>query len=144
MASHKVLRSIAHNMVHGFTSMMNYIDDDYAMGHILKAARATGNNTITIDLLQKTIEPPTFHTAAILKSAHRHMEWFPNLVSTTGSSVDFVAKAVIQITYDLDTTRPCPNDPRYIESPYSAVGRLVDDRGKIYEATLEGWWFPES
>jgi hypothetical protein len=36
MPRHKVLKGIAHNIGHSFTSLMNYAKDDYSMGHILR------------------------------------------------------------------------------------------------------------
>jgi hypothetical protein len=42
MPRFKVLKSVAHNIGHSFTSLMNYSRDDYSMGHILRFARETG------------------------------------------------------------------------------------------------------
>jgi hypothetical protein len=45
----KVLKGVAHNIGDSFTSLMNYCADDYSMGHILRFARESGINTLTID-----------------------------------------------------------------------------------------------
>ncbi len=39
MPGYKVLKGVAHNVGHSFTSLMNYADDDYTMGHILRFVR---------------------------------------------------------------------------------------------------------
>ena len=43
MPGYKVLKGVAHNVGHSFTSLMNYADDDYTMGYILRFARDAGN-----------------------------------------------------------------------------------------------------
>jgi hypothetical protein len=40
------------NIGHSFISLMNHSRDDYSMGHILRFARETGLNTVTIDLMK--------------------------------------------------------------------------------------------
>lgn len=57
MARYKVLKSVAHNIGHSFTSLMNYVDDDYVMGHILHFARQTGRDTLTIDFVKGDAGP---------------------------------------------------------------------------------------
>src|ERR1700733_7773281 len=47
----KILKGVAHNIGSSFTSLMNYSGDDYSMGHILRFARESGINSLTIDLL---------------------------------------------------------------------------------------------
>ena len=51
MPRFKVLKGVAHNIGDSFTSLMNYSADDYSLGHILRFARESGINILTIDLL---------------------------------------------------------------------------------------------
>jgi len=51
MPRYKVLKGVAHNIGHSFTSLMNYAIDDYTMGHVLRLARQTGRDTLIIDLV---------------------------------------------------------------------------------------------
>jgi hypothetical protein len=53
----KVLKGVAHNVGSSFTSLVNYAADDYSMGHILRFARESGRDTLTIDLLNGTGSP---------------------------------------------------------------------------------------
>jgi len=55
----KVLKGVAHNIGSSFTSLMNYADDDYSLGHLLRFARQSGMNTLKIDLLSGLGEPKT-------------------------------------------------------------------------------------
>jgi hypothetical protein len=53
-----VLRAeFPHNVGTSFTSLMNYATDDYSMGHILRFARESRRDTLTIDLLNGTGDP---------------------------------------------------------------------------------------
>jgi len=65
MAKYKVLKSVAHSVGHSFTSSMNYAGDDYVMGHLLRFARATNQDTLLIDLMTGTAHP-----AALLQPPH--------------------------------------------------------------------------
>jgi hypothetical protein len=51
MPRYKVLKGVAHNIGHSFTSLMNYAIDDYTMGHILRLARKSGKDTLIIDFI---------------------------------------------------------------------------------------------
>lgn len=57
MTSHKPLKSVSHNFGHSFISLMNYINDDDFMGHILKQARKTKCNKLSVDILKNIAEP---------------------------------------------------------------------------------------
>lgn len=52
MTSHKPLKSVSHNFGHSFISLMNYINDDYFMGHLLNQARKTKCNKLNVDILK--------------------------------------------------------------------------------------------
>lgn len=57
MARYKVLKSVTHSMAHSFTSLMNYAEDDYVMGHLLREARETHRATLRVDLLTGVASP---------------------------------------------------------------------------------------
>ena len=57
MARYKVLKGVAHNIGHSFVSLMNYAVDDYVMGHLLRFARQTRRDTLTIDFVSGEAGP---------------------------------------------------------------------------------------
>ena len=65
MISHKPLKSVSHNFGHSFISLMNYINDDYFMGHLLKQARKTNCSKLTVDILKNLAEPTELLTVPI-------------------------------------------------------------------------------
>ena len=144
MPSHKPLKSVSHNFGHSFISLMNYINDDYFMGHLLKQARKTKCNKLTVDILKNIAEPTLLLTDQIRQSIEHWNKWFPTLVESSGSTMDYISSSTMTIEFDLLQTRPYPSDNRITENPFTCEIVIVDDRGKEYKHKHEGWWFPET
>lgn len=144
MPSHKSLKSISHNFGHSFISFMNYINDDYFLGHLLKQVRQTKLNRLEVDILNKTAKPEELLTKPIRDSIGYWNEWFPSLVESSGSTMEFIKAATMVIEFDLQKARPYENDNNFLENPFSCEIKIIDDRGKEYKHKHEGWWFPES
>jgi hypothetical protein len=143
MARYKVLKSVAHNFGHSFTSLMNFADDDYVMGRILRLARLTGRDTLTIDFVKGEIGPTELLAQPFSEVLARYLDWFWHLVQSQGSDRSFVQTATMTLRYDIAIRRPLPRAPHIFESPYVCDVRITDIRGKKYEAHFEGWWHPE-
>lgn len=143
MASHKPLKSVSHNFGHSFISLMNYVKDDYTLGHLLNQARQTNINKLTVDILKKLAEPTELLTPEIKSSIERWNKWFPTLVESSGSTMEFVNSATMTIEFDLQKIRPYNNNSDLLESPFICEIVIIDDRGKEYKHKHEGWWFPE-
>ncbi|MEP5363489.1 MAG: hypothetical protein ABJQ37_06605 [Reichenbachiella sp.] len=144
MSSHKHLKSVSHNFGHSFISLMNYIGNDYFMGELLKQARKTGLDRLSVDILNNTAEPSDLLTKPMTKSIDYWNKWFPQLVEDSGSSMNFVSKATMVIQYDLKLARPYSSDSKYLENPFNCTITITDNRGKEYSHRHEGWWFPEN
>lgn len=144
MPSHKPLKSVSHNFGHSFISLMNYINDDYILGHLLKQARLTNITRLEVDILNSTAEPQELLTTPIRDSIGYWNSWFSKLVIDSGSSMDYVSSASMTIEFDLLTARPCFYDNRILENPFTCEIKIIDDRGKEYKYKHEGWWFPET
>lgn len=144
MISHKPLKSVSHNFGHSFISLMNYINDDYFMGHLLKQARKTNFNRLTVDILKNIAEPTELLNDQIKQSVEHWNNWFPTLVKSSGSTMDYVSSATMTIEFDLQKTRPYASNSDYLESPFICEIVIIDDRNKEYKHKHEGWWFPET
>jgi len=143
MASHKVLRSVTRSLADSFTSLMNYRGDDYVMGHLLTAARASGASSLHVDLLRGEGTPAELMIGPVAGSVMDYCASFPSLVQRSGSDIAFVQAAELNLDYDLAVSRPYRLFPSVIESPYVCLVTIQDDRGRYYESRLTGWWFPE-
>lgn len=144
MTSHKPLKSVSHNFGHSFISLMNYINDDYFMGHLLKQARKKKCNTLSVDILKNLAEPTELLTDQIKSSIEHWNKWFPTLVESSGSSMNYVSSATMTIEFDLQQTRQYASNSDYLESPFVREIIIIDDRNKEYKHKHEGWWFPET
>ncbi len=144
MTSHKPLKSVSHNFGHSFISLMNYIHNDYVLGHLLKQARLTNLNKLSVDILAETASPEALLTKPIQDSINYWCKWFPNLVNSSGSKMEFVSKATMTIEFDLTKSRPYPQDNQFTENPFTCEIIITDDRGKEYKHEHTGWWFPET
>ncbi len=144
MTSHKPLKSVAHNFGHSFISLMNYINDDYFMGHLLTQARKINCSKLTINIIKNIAEPTELLTTPIKQSIEYWNKWFPELVESSGSTIDFVNSAIMTIEFDLKQSRPYSGNKDYLESPFVCEVVIIDDRKKKYKTKHEGWWFPET
>src|SRR6476660_9897034 len=108
MPRFKVLKGVAHNVGHSFASLMNYSVDDYSMGHILRFARETGLDTLTIDFITGEGRPAALLRDPISDLAHRYTKMFWNLVARSGSDRSLVQSATLIFKYDLQSFRPGP------------------------------------
>jgi hypothetical protein len=143
LPSHKPLKSVSHNFSHSFISLMNYINDDYFLGHLLKQARATKLSNLQIDVLKNKASPDPLLTKEVSLSTEYWNKWFPRLVESSGSSMAFVKSATMTIELDLNTIRPYSSNNDLTESPFSCEMSIIDDRGKEYKYRHVGWWYPE-
>jgi len=123
---------------------MNYWGDDYVMGHLLRSARATRQRTIVIDLSSGQAAPDNLLTPPVRRSIKSYCAWFPKLVASHRTSLEFVRAARLSIDFDLSTSRPNSYDSQYLESPYICRVDIQDDRGKVWTAELRDWWHAEA
>jgi hypothetical protein len=110
----------------------------------LKQARKTKYNKLTVDILKNLAEPKELLTDQIKSSIEHWNKWFPTLVESSGSTMEFVSSATMTIEIDLQQTRPYSGSTDHIESPFVCVIVITDDRRKEYKHKHEGWWFPET
>ena len=123
---------------------MNYINDDYFLGHLLTQSRKTKCNKLTVDILRNIAEPTELLTEEIKSSIEKWNKWFPSLVESSGSTMNFVSSATMEIEFDLEQTLPYSTDGRILQSPFTCEITIIDDRGKLYKNKHEGWWYPET
>jgi hypothetical protein len=135
----KVLKGVAHNIGSSFTSLMNYASDDYYMGHILRYARETGIDTLTIDLLTGLGNPESLLKEPISGLPNWYSQMFLRLVESAGSDRKLVQSATLKLVYDLNRNRPSPI-PGEPQTAFACDVSIVDTRGKDYAAHFDGWW----
>lgn len=143
MPSHKVLKSVVASVAGSFTSLMNYSDGDYVMGHLVRAIWASGDPELRVDLISGQASPESLLVRPVADAVRHYSKRFPELVSRHRSSMNFVSQAQLVVRFDPAIKRPVRLHSTLLESPYTCTVSLTDDRGKVYTASLSGWWFPE-
>ncbi len=115
---YSVLKSVAHNFSHSFVSFMNYVDDGYVIDDLRQLARQANGERISIHWL-----PDSKHQAPlpqrVLKSIDNYKAWLPNLVSSSGASIE----AIREFRTDIFLK---PNKQIAVEA------HLIDDRGTAH------------
>jgi hypothetical protein len=143
MPRYKVLKSVAYNIGHSFTSLMNYAGDDYVMGHVLRLARSSGRDTLHIDFVSGEAGPPELLANPISEVPTRYIDAFWDLVQRNGSDRSLVKAATLTLRYNIGVRRPHLQMPELIQSPYDCDVQITDSRGRLYKAHFDGWWHPE-
>jgi len=143
MAKYKVLKSISHNFGHSFISLMNWAYSDYIMGHIIKSARENNESKLTLDILAKSWGPTKLVTPIIAENLKRYCEHFPQLVTSSNSSMELIKEAKMILLIDLSKERIYKENPKYIENYFELTVEIIDDRDKKYISEFKDWWYPE-
>jgi hypothetical protein len=145
-ASHKALKGIVRNVTESFSSLTNYCDGDYVMGHIVYQSWFSNIDFISIDLLNGTYSPKDAMSNSIIKSIKGYIKYFPDLVERSGSNISYIQEAKMTISVKSNIKRRY--EVRYVgsiffESPFACQTIIIDDRNKEYRYLKEGWWYPE-
>jgi hypothetical protein len=150
MARYKVLKSVAHNLAHSFASDVSWVDGDYALGHLLRRAVATGQSEVSVDLMSGDVRPPGFGETAGGRYLEQMSAWFRDwLVPVNDTSLDYIIAAQMVIDFDLASLAPA-HKPWLRQSPealepgcsYRISVSITDDRGREWGAMLTGTQYP--
>ena len=142
MARFKVLGSVAHNFGHSFTSLMNYRADDYIMGHLVARSFETGAPELSVDVLKGVASPPELLTGPIRDSVSSYCTWFPKLLASHQSALEFVRRVELRVKFDLTSAWQDKTNGS-VHAPYVCRVLIEDSRGRPWTAELRGSWYSE-
>ena len=137
---YKVIKSAAHNLGHSFTSAMNYGPDDYVMSYLVRAALASGQEELQVDLLSGVAGPPALLDGPLVASVARYREWLPKLVASHSVRPEAVVAAGMTLRIGIQRASDDIGFRGHVEVPYECVVTLTDDRGKEHVGGTRGWW----
>lgn len=137
---YKVIKSAAHNFGHSFVSTMNYLADDYVMSHLARAAVASGEAELRVDLISGHAEPAALVTPPVSESIEDRLVWFPHLLASHGITPSVICGAKMSIRYDLARRSPDMAFPGYFQMPFTCTVEILDDRGKVHVGEVRDWW----
>jgi hypothetical protein len=131
---YKAIKSAAHNFAHSFVSSMNYVGDDYVIGHLARAAVASGEPEFRVDLLTGDAGPSAFLTEPVTSSLEWHVPWFGGLLKSQGVQMGAVREAAMRLRFDLSRLDVRGLKPAMV--PFECEVEITDDRGIVHVGTV--------
>jgi hypothetical protein len=139
----KALKSVAHDEVESFTSLMNYWGNNYVMELIIISAWNTGKSELKIDFINGKTNITPLMTLPVRQSVNSYIIKFPDFVKRSQSDISVVKKAEMTIT--IQHFQDSSNQHQKPRSAfYHCKFEIVDDRGKIYSYEKKDWWSLET
>jgi len=137
---YKVIKSVAHNFGHSFVSLMNYRADDYVMSYLVRAALASGQAELRIDLTTGQASPQALLTPPVRESVASYVAWLPKLLQSHRVRPDAVISASMILHLALGRVSDDIGFKNHVEVPFECLVTLVDDRGREHIGRTTGWW----
>lgn len=138
---YKPIRSAIHNFAASFCSTLNYVDNDYGIEHVARAAYEARVNQVIIHwlrdgkvLLPTTVEPTQVANRRVRETLARYAARWPGLLNSMGLTVEQFGR--IDMRWDFDWTMPHPF------GPLTLTMEAEDDRGKLYEVRVKDFGQP--
>lgn len=134
MGRRKHFKHIVHNLTCTFISRNNDVDGYWGIGKLYSHMDQSGASHVAIDLLTKTIQPPTQDFDTLV-------EHYATWLSTQIAQNDLPRESLITA----EITIACfPNEPTkafgdYAPHRMNCRVRLADDKGKVYDAEKNVW-----
>ncbi|SDN14867.1 hypothetical protein SAMN05518871_103433 [Psychrobacillus sp. OK028] len=138
MAKLKLLKSIGHNTVHSFLSLMNYRDDGYVIEHLFNIAKEKNMESLVIDILGGSINPKAFEIPVIKGALNDLGKNFEKLLKGENISLDNVKSATAAIEFNLENPH-IGISGKELET-YNCLVEIVDKNGKAYKKIVKEWW----
>ena len=140
MAKYRVLPSAAHNYGASFISVMNMAPDDYAMCHLLRAARRSGAGELRVDLMTGTAEPAELVPPPVAESIRAYCAGFGPHVQRSGAALDMVSRAELRVRVAWGRVIGAPQPDEVFHARLHCEVCIVDDRGKEHVGRTEEAW----
>jgi hypothetical protein len=133
------LRSIAQGAIEDFTSLMNHVEGDAVMGHVARAARATGATTLRVDLLADRAEDSALLVPPVREAVLALAAWLREQLARDRAGAPDIRAAEMIVTMDPATRRTNRIDGAE-ELPFTCAVRLTDARGAVHSWRITDWW----
>lgn len=142
--------SIASGMVHSFVSRNNDLGGYWGIGVLYLYARNVGELTLTLDLLNGTVNPsvsrllPIYGKPDFQALISQYKAMLHELLHKRKVPESWVAEAVFSIEFESKAAKPVY--PKIGENTEAFACRLSirDDLGRVRVFRLDGWCWPHS
>jgi hypothetical protein len=137
MAKLKLLKSIGHNTVHSYLSLMNY-RNGYVVEYLYNIAKDKNVDCIVIDILERSIQPEIFEIPVIKYSLDDLREDFERHLEGANIPLDYVISAKVSIIFDLKNPHIDVSGAEL--EKYNCSVDIIDKNKKSYSITVKEWW----
>jgi hypothetical protein len=137
---YKVLKSAAYNFGRSFASSLNWRGNDYVMSHLARAAVASGEVELNVDLLSGRAQPPSLLAEPVQASVADYVRWLPDLLRSQRVSPEAIRAATMRVRFQPERRVDMNGEVGGWTIPYECVVRLTDDHGKVHQGRLVGHW----
>ncbi len=138
MAKLKLLKSIGHNTVHSFLSLMNYRDNGYVIEHLYNIAKEKNMESIVIDILGRSIKPEAFEIPVIKDSLNDLRRNFENHLKDSNIPLNNIKSAIATIVFNLE--KPHIGTSGNELETYDCLVEIIDKNEKSYNKIVKEWW----
>lgn len=138
MAKLKVLKSVGHNLMHSYLSLMNYWENDYVISHLFAIAKKNNHSSIFIDVLNRRIQPEFFNIEVIKQSLIALEKDFRRLLDSNKLTIDYIKSVTTKVEFDL--LNPKIGVTGHELERYTCHVEIVDSNGKSHSANVKEWW----
>ena len=141
MARRTNLGSVSSGLIGSFNSRNNDVGGYWGIGKLFSFADSVNVDTVSIELLNGAISPPTDHFSSLVVFYRAMLE---ARLKGLRISAAWVAKAVITVKFNQAF------DPKYhyfrsaLGTPYVCKCEITDDNGKVHSAAAGGICGPHS
>jgi hypothetical protein len=141
--SYKRYKSAAHNFARSFASTLNWVEDDYAMSYLARAALRTGTPQFEADLFSGAAVPPELALPPVLESTRARVGWFPRHLEAERADPAKVREAKLVITFEIEKHEFLRRFGGALSVPFSVEVRILDDRGVEHVGEYRDSWVAE-
>lgn len=138
MARLKLLKSIGHNTVHSYLSLMNYRDNGFVFKHLYNIAKEKNIDSIVIDILGRNIKPKAFEIPVIKESLDDLGKDFERLLKNANIPLDNVFSATASIIFNLENSHIGISSAEL--EKYDCLVEIIDKNEKSHRITVKEWW----
>ena len=138
MAKLKLLKSIGHNTVHSYLSLMNYRDNGYVIEHLYNIAKEKNTEIIVIDILGRSIKPEAFKIPFVKGSLNDLWKDFESHLKGENIPLDNVKSATVTIVFNF--IKPHIGLSGNELETYDCLVEIIDENEKSYKINVKEWW----
>lgn len=134
MSKHKELIDVIRGITSSFNSRNNDFQGYWALGILYQFAKTNHIFSLKFDLLNQVVKPDTAYFQPIVSKYNPKLY---RLLNAKDINSQCLKSAIITIDFD-HYTKHHDHIKYPVGAPYIMIGKLIDNRGKLFKSTTYG------